>query len=153
MQIFGIVLMCLGGVAFAVACVFFCLWRAFDFGKDRVGTAPGQLRKTKYKKDVPVYEKRSSKGPWRISMIIKHWSRGTYEYRVGEKTYRVRYLNFVRRREMPYLVTVAYLKSFPRISYVRSETNSHFFELYALGALLLAVYLALQGVFILWEWI
>lgn len=153
MQIFGTVLMCLGGVALAVACIFFCLWRAFDFGEDRVGTAPGQLRGTKYKRDVPVYEKRSPDGPWHISMIIRHWSRGIYEYRVGEKTYRVRYLNFVRRREMPYLVTVAYLKRFPRISYVRTETNSHFFELYALGAFLLAVYLTVQGMTIFFGWI
>ena len=81
------------------------------------------MASVKHKKDVPVYGTTPGRGlaSLRIEMIIKHRSRGRYEYIVDGKKYRIRHEMFVRKREMPYMVPIVYMIRFPRIAVIRDE--------------------------------
>jgi hypothetical protein len=72
-------------------------------------------------------------------MIIKHRSRGRYEYIVDGKKYRIRHEEFVRKREMPYMIPIVYMIRFPRIATVRDSSKLWVKAIFCLGFGLLAL--------------
>ena len=115
-----------GGVLLLMAGAFYWLYRFFENekkNKDKIKKTGAYLASVKHKKDVPVYGTTPGRGlsSLRIEMIIKHRSRGRYEYIVDGKKYRIRHEMFVRKREMPYMVPIVYMIRFPRIAVIRDE--------------------------------
>ena len=82
----------------------------------------------------------------KVGAKIKDLSKSVYEYRVNGKTYKVSYVQFVPAGCMAFMEKVVYIKAFPRISYVESETNSPDFLINAFSALIIAVMLVILGV-------
>ena len=116
----------IGGVLLLMAGAFYWLYRFFENekkNKDKIKKTGAYLASVKHKKDVPVYGTTPGLGlaSLRIEMIIKHRSRGRYEYIVDGKKYRIRHEMFVRKREMPYMVPIVYMIRFPRIAVIRDE--------------------------------
>lgn len=121
-----IALFVVGGVLLLMAGAFYWLYRFFENekkNKDKIKKTGAYLASVKHKKDVPVYGTTPGRGlsSLRIEMIIKHRSRGRYEYIVDGKKYRIRHEMFVRKREMPYMVPIVYMIRFPRIAVIRDE--------------------------------
>ena len=66
-------------------------------------------------------------------MIIKHLSRGRYEYIVDGKKYCIRHELFVTKRQMPYMVPIVYMTRFPRIATIRDSGNLSIKAILCLG--------------------
>lgn len=145
MLILGAILLSLCGAALVVSAAFFCLYRTFEHRPEKLGTTTATLRQTRHKKNVPVYERNGFRAPPRVVMILKNWSKSVYEYTVNNKTRKIHYVDFVKARQMPRTVQVEYLRKFPKIAYVKTDTNSHNFEIYSFVSLLFAVMFALGG--------
>ena len=116
----------IGGVLLLMAGAFYWLYRFFENekkNKDKIKKTGAYLASVKHKKDVPVYGTTPGLGlaSLRIEMIIKHRSRGRYEYVVDGKKYRIRHEMFVTKRQMPYMVPIVYMIRFPRIAVIRDE--------------------------------
>ena len=146
MFIFAIGCFAIGGVSLIASLLLFILHLIFEHKPENLGKSRGFIKSTKQKNNVPVYERSSPKAPRRLTMIIKNLSKSVYEYEVNGKKYRVKYTEPVKASQMPLTVWVVYLKPFPRISYVETDTNSHNFGIYAFTALMLAVVFILGGV-------
>ena len=110
------------------------LYIVFEYKKDKLEKATAYLRQMKYKKNVPVYGRN-----FRLEMIIKHWSKSVYEYKVNDKEYKIRYHQFVTPRQMPYVVPILYFKKFPKIAYVNTNENFNRFWLDSLLAFFWAI--------------
>lgn len=116
----------IGGVLLLMAGAFYWLYRFFENekkNKAKIKKTGAYLASVKHKKDVPVYGTTPGRGlsSLRIEMIIKHRSRGRYEYVVDGKKYRIRHEMFVTKRQMPYMVPIVYMIRFPRIAVIRDE--------------------------------
>ncbi len=142
---FIIIMFSLCFVSLLISAFYFWLYRIFEYKHHKIGKANGILKKTKYKKDVHIYGKNSLNGPWKLITIIKNWSKGLYVYKVNDKQYKIRHIEYVKTREMPLVVQVNYLKIFPRIAYIKTDTNFHNFDIYSFVALIFAVLFALWG--------
>ena len=121
-----IALFVVGGVLLLMAGAFYWLYRFFENekkNKDKIKKTGAYLASVKHKKDVPVYGTTPGRGlsSLRLEMIIKHRSRGRYEYIVDGKKYRIRHEMFVTKRQMPYMVPIVYMIRFPRIAVIRDE--------------------------------
>ena len=143
-----IALFVIGGILLLASGAFYWLHRFFENekkNKDKIKKTGAFLVSVKYKKDVPVYGTgnhlaTSNSPPWiRVEMIIKHRSRGRYEYIANGKKYRIRHEEFVRKREMPYMIPIVYMIRFPRIATVRGSIELLFKALlcFGIGALFL----------------
>ena len=139
MTLFSITMLSCSAVLLVVAAFLFLIYRIFEYSPEKTSRTLGVLVSAKHKKDVPVYERSGHRAPRRIVMIIKNMTKGRYEYTVDGKSYRVRYTEFVKPRRMPTNVWVVYIKSMPRISYVKADTNFNNFEVYSFAALMFAV--------------
>ena len=118
-----IALFVVGGVLLLMAGAFYWLYRFFENekkNKDKIKKTGAYLASVKHKTDVPVYGKNYPGGPIHV-YIIKHLSRGRYEYIVDGKKYRIRHEEFLRKREMPYMIPIVYMIRFPRIAVIRNE--------------------------------
>lgn len=118
-----IALFVVGGVLLLMAGAFYWLYRFFENekkNKDKIKKTGAYLASVKHKTDVPVYGKNYLGGPIHV-YIIKHLSRGRYEYIVDGKKYRIRHEEFLRKREMPYMIPIVYMIRFPRIAVIRNE--------------------------------
>ena len=146
MLFFITVCVAIGGVSLIASLLLFILHLIFEHKPENLGKSRGFIKSTKQKNNVPVYERSSPKAPRRLTMIIKNLSKSVYEYEVNGKKYRVKYTEPVKASQMPLAATVVYLKHFPRISYVKTDTNSHNFGIYAFAALMLAAVFVLGGV-------
>ena len=145
MLVFITVCFAIGGVSLIASLLLFILHLIFEHKPENLGKSRGFIKSTKQKNNVPVYERSSPKAPRRLTMIIKNLSKSVYEYEVNGRKYRVKYTELTSASQMPLSVQVIYLKCFPRISYVETNTNSHNFGIYALVALMLAVVAVLGG--------
>ena len=121
-----IALFVVGGVLLLMAGAFYWFYRFFENekkNKDKIKKTGAYLASVKHKKDVPVYGTTPGRGlsSLRLEMIIKHRSRGRYEYIVDGKKYRIRHEMFVTKRQMPYMVPIVYMIRFPRIAVIRDE--------------------------------
>ena len=146
MLVFITVCFAIGGVSLIASLLLFILHLIFEHKPENLGKSRGFIKSTKQKNNVPVYERSSPKAPRRLTMIIKNLSKSVYEYEVNGKKYRVKYTEPVKASQMPLAATVVYLKHFPRISYVKTDTNSHNFGIYAFAALVIAIISVLGGV-------
>ena len=63
--------------------------------QNSVAKVTASLNDVKYKKDVSVYGQRFFRGPIRVMMKIKKYSKGKYEYKVNQKRYTVQYVEYV----------------------------------------------------------
>ncbi len=150
-------------IQIAVAWVFFFLGFAFvlyavgmlaayyllEHRKDLTGRVTASLDSIRTKKDVPIYEHRSPRSPGRIVMVIQNWSKSVYKYTVNDQTYKIRYAEAVK--QMPYVISVVYLKRLPKIACVKSEGA---FDPYGINALIggsLAVLFFLAGMSIVFQ--
>ena len=146
MLFFITVCVAIGGVSLIASLLLFILHLIFEHKPENLGKSRGFIKSTKQKNNVPVYERSSPKAPRRLTMIIKNLSKSVYEYEVNGKKYRVKYTEPVKASQMPLAATVVYLKHFPRISYVKTDTNSHNFGIYAFAALVIAIISVLGGI-------
>ncbi len=132
--VFGILSFAIGAVCLVVAGACFAISYLFEHKPEQVGRSTGTLRDAKYKKDVPIYGRSHIGGPIRIVCFIKHLTKAKYDYPVNGKTYRIKDRYFGRLRETPRLVSVAYLKKFPFIAYIKDyPTESSDYALFAFG--------------------
>ena len=134
----------IGGVLLLMAGAFYWLYRFFENekkNKDKLKRTGAYLASVKHKKDVPLYGKNHLGGGPTHVYIIKHLSRGRYEYIVDGKKYRIRHEMFVRKREMPYMIPIVYMIRFPRIAVIRNENYLFFHALlsFFIGFGLLAI--------------
>ncbi len=146
MLILATVCFAVSGFSLIISLLFLILHLIFEHKSESLGKSRGFIKNTKQKNNVPVYERRSPKAPRHLTMIIKNLSKSIYEYEVNERKYRVKYTEAVKASQMPLTVWVVYLKLFPRISYVETDTNSHNFGIYAFAALMVAAVFVLGGV-------
>ena len=146
MLVFITVCFAIGGVSLIASLLLFILHLIFEHKPENLGKSRGFIKSTKQKNNVPVYERSSPKAPRRLTMIIKNLSKSVYEYEVNGRKYRVKYTEPVKASQMPLAATVVYLKHFPRISYVKTDTNSHNFGIYAFAALVIAIISVLGGI-------
>ena len=146
MLVFITVCFAIGGVSLIASLLLFILHLIFEHKPENLGKSRGFIKSTKQKNNVPVYERSSPKAPRRLTMIIKNLSKSVYEYEVNGKKYRVKYTEPVKASQMPLAATIVYLKHFPRISYVKTDTNSHNFGIYAFAALVIAIISVLGGI-------
>ena len=146
MFIFAIGCFAIGSASLITAAVLFILHLVFEHKPENLGKSRGFIKSTRQKNNVPVSERSSPKAPRRLTMIIKNLSKSVYEYEVNGRKYRVRYTDPVKASQMPITATVVYLKRFPRISYVETDTNSHNFGIYAFAALIFAIVAVLGGI-------
>ena len=135
----------IGGILLLASGIFYWLYRFFENekkNKDKLKKTGAYLASVKYKRDVPVYGTTPGRGlsSLRLEMIIKHRSRGRYEYIVDGKKYCIRHELFVTKRQMPYMVPVVYMIRFPRIAVIRDENMIWLRALscFVLGLLLLS---------------
>lgn len=105
------------------------LWvdRAFDRNTAAVGRTTGMQIDVKHKKDVWLW------GARRRDVFLKHQSTAKYEYRVNGKTYTVKNMRPVTAKQMPRMVSVMYIKRFPKIACVKDWCT---FVCYSLNAIL-----------------
>lgn len=139
-----IALFVVGGVLLLMAGAFYWLYRFFENekkNKDKIKKTGAYLASVKHKTDVPVYGATPGRGlsSIRIEMIIKHRSRGRYEYIVDGKKYCIRHELFVTKRQMPYMVPIVYMTRFPRIATIRDSGNLSIKAILCLGFGLLAL--------------
>ena len=141
---FRIALFVIGGILLLLAGAFYWLYRFFENekkNKDKIKRTGAYLASVKHKTDVPVYGATPGRGlsSIRIEMIIKHRSRGRYEYIVDGKKYCIRHELFVTKRQMPYMVPIVYMTRFPRIATIRDSSNLSIKAILCLGFGLLAL--------------
>ena len=146
MNIFGICLISAGAITLLLAGWCFGLYIIFEHHKELTGQTGAFLKSSKHRKNVPLYDQRYPASPIRIVKIIRNWSRGLYYYCVNGKTYRIRYIRFVTKKQLPRIVHVVYCKCFPKFAYVKSDTSSHAFEIYALAFIACSVLLMSFGI-------
>lgn len=133
-----IALFVVGGVLLLLSGAFYWLYRFFEDekkNKDKIKKTGAYLASVKHQTDVPVYTTTPGTGlkSLRIDMIIKHRSRGRYEYIVNGKKYSIRHQEFVRKREMPYMIPIVYMIRFPRIATVRDSSDLWVKAIFCLG--------------------
>lgn len=108
----------------------------------------GVCKSIKRKKNVRIWGKNGGpKSSWRVVAIIKDWRKGTYEYTVNNKLYKTHLVSYDDPSGVPYMVQIIYLKCFPRISYVKTDTNFHFFEIYSFAAIAISICFIVMGLF------
>ena len=143
-----IALFIVAGVLLLLAGAFhwlYCFFEDEKKNKDKIKKTGAYLASVKHQTDVPVYATTPGTGlkSLRIDMIIKHRSRGRYEYIVDGKKYRIRHEEFVRKREMPYMIPIVYMIRFPRIATVRDSSDLWVKAIFCLGFGLFALSSAL----------
>lgn len=111
----------LGVVFFLISAACFAIGAVFTRFPGKTARTPGRLVKYKYKKDVPVYEKKYRGAPGRRSGTIRHLTVARYVYTVNGRDYRVRCSFMFRPKRVPDNPWIVYLKRFPRISYVKTD--------------------------------
>lgn len=111
----------LGAVLFLISAVFFAIGAVFTRFPGKTDRAPGRLVKYKYKKDVPVYEKKYRGAPGRRAGTIHHLTMARYVYTVNGRVYRAKCSFMFRPKHVPDNPWIVYLKRFPRISYVKTD--------------------------------
>lgn len=122
--------MLLGKTLIGIGCFLFLLSTAFftvsiilNHFSMQTGRTRAVVKNQKHRKNVALYMQRFYKAPPTRVGTIKHLTRGTYEYTVGQKTYTIRE-NFIGTpRQAPIFITVVYLKKFPGIAYISGETS------------------------------
>ncbi|MBQ5765347.1 MAG: hypothetical protein IIW03_04305 [Clostridia bacterium] len=145
MKLLGIVFISLGILHVLAAGLFFLIYRTFEHNKNSVAKVTASLIYVKHKKDVPVYGQRFFRGPIRVVMKIKNYSKGKYEYQVNQKHYTIRYIEFVTSKQMPRFVSVVYIERFPKIAYVKTDINNQKFDIYSIVLVLFGVLFMLGG--------
>lgn len=143
----GIVCVSFGVLSFLFAVCSFVIYRAFEHNEKSTDKVVASLIGVKHKKDVPVYGQRNSiiGGPIRLVMKIKNYSKGTYKYFVNEKSYKIRYVEYVTPKQLPRIVSVVFLKRFPKIAYVKTEVNTQRFDIYSMVSVLFSVMFLFGG--------
>ena len=144
-KLLGIVFISLGILHVLAAGLFFLIYRTFEHNKNSVAKVTASLIDVKHKKDVPVYGQRFFRGPIRVVMKIKNYSKGKYEYQVNQKHYTIRYIEFVTSKQMPRFVSVVYIERFPKIAYVKTDINNQKFDIYSIALVLFGVLFLLGG--------
>ncbi len=122
MKIGGLILLAVGVLLLLCAGVCFALYRVFAYSQRGVGRATASLVQAKHKKNVPIYGARHPGGPIGVVGMHKHLSRAVYTYTVEGKAYTLRCQKAVTAKQMPRMVLVLYLKWFPRIVHIPSES-------------------------------
>jgi hypothetical protein len=146
MKIFAIVLFSLASVPLIIALFYLTLHVIFEHKPNLIASASGTKTSTKHRKNVLVWGRSGSQGPMHVVAKIKDWSKSVYEYRVNGKTYKVSYVQFVPAGCMAFMEKIIYIKAFPCIAYVESETNSPDFLINAFSAFIISVLLVILGV-------
>ena len=144
-QILGIVFISLGTLLVLVAGLFFLIYRTFEYHKNSVARVTAKLIDVREKNDVPVYGQRFFRGPIRVMMKIKKYSKGKYEYQVNRRSYIIQSVEFVASKQMPKVVSVVYIKRFPKIAYVKTDINNQKFDAYSIVFVLFGVMFLLCG--------
>lgn len=144
MMIAGIIFIAIGAVCLIGGGI--CIAATILFAKfpGETGKVPGSLKRTEHRKNVTVYGRFPNK-----PMRVKDLTKATYSYTVNGKIYKLRDTHFFTRpKQVNYLVTVVYLKRFPRIAYTMGEygVDNNFYWLYAFTCIFPAALFLLYGI-------
>lgn len=131
---FAIICFCVGGGALLVGACYLALYMIFEHKKEMLGKTMGKCVAVKRKKNVRIWGSNGIRGEYRVVALVKDWRRGTYEYAVGSKTYRVKLFAYDDPAGLPHAVPVLYLKCFPRISYAKTDIAFVTFDIDSLAA-------------------
>lgn len=148
-KIIMLTLFILGFCLFFLSAIYFTAYHVLNKCPKKTGRVKAELKHTKLKKDVmtkmSVYETDPEAG------VIRNLTKVTFQYTVGEKTYKVRDDFIGRPRRVPRRVSVVYWKRFPRFSYVdKLYSLSDFRYFFRAGFMLLwALFFIAMGVFVL----
>jgi len=121
MYVIGIILIILGIISFVFSILSVVFYIILESRTALTAKTGGTKREVKYKKDVPVYSCRGRTLVFYVAMIIKHQSTGKYEYKVDGRRYSIKHTEFARKKEMPWMVAVIYIKRFPFIACTEND--------------------------------
>ena len=147
MKMLGISLVAIGILCLLLSAVLLVIYILFEHCKDHTGSIAATLTDRTHKSNVNVYGRNTVHGPLHITRTIKHLSKGIYEYTVGPKTYRIRHQS--EANSLPHIISVVYLKRFPKIAYVKTAIDGSFFHIYAFTAAALGMIFLVGGLSIL----
>lgn len=141
-MIVGVILSFIGVICLLLALAFVTVSIIFERHTDKTSKTYAVLKTVKHKKNVTLYESTPLTQRWYPSMFIKHLTKGTYIYTVGNKQYKIRRSTIGKPKQLSSTATVVYLKKLPCFSYIDHQ-------LYGLYAF---VVLALGAISILFGW-
>ena len=136
-------------ILLALGAMFFYLYRVFEKRPEKLGKTIARSVNARHRENVRIYQM-SYHGPLK-TITVKDQSKMIYLYEAEGKKYRIRYTEYKKLSMVPPVVQVCYLKTAPRIAFVKTETNSCDFDIYSLaffGLSLLFAILALSLIFI-----
>lgn len=99
-------------------------WICFKFFPNTTARTGGWLKKTKHKKNVTLYEIRYHR-VWHKTGFLKDLTKAKYEYTVKNKRYYINDDSIGTPRQTQKLVSVVYIKKFPRFAYIASGFLEH----------------------------
>lgn len=143
---FCIICFCVGGGALLVGACYLALYMIFEHKQEMLGKAMGARVAVKRKKNVRIWGSNGVRGVYRVVAFVKDWRRGTYEYTVGSKRYRVKLFAYDNPAGLPHAVPVIYLKRLPRISYAKTDIAWVTFDIDAIAAFGVAAVSILTGI-------
>ena len=123
---FCIILMTIGIVLALMAFTSLATYAIFTKFPQYTVKTYGDRKATRHKKNATLLYVKRINGPIH-SYTIKNLTKTTYKYKAGEKSYKIK-LNyfFTTPAETDYIVSVIYLKIFPRIAYIESDPIGSF---------------------------
>ena len=146
-KILVIICFSISAILLVVSVCYLLLYIIFEHKEHMLRRTTGTLKSLKRKKDVLVWGRNGSNGPLRVVAKIKDWRKGTYVYTANNKSYKTHLFSYDDPSGVPYMVQIIYLKIFPKISYVKTDTNFNFFEIYSFAAFAGAVCFITMGIF------
>ncbi len=150
MQIISIILIISSVLSFLIAASFFFIYTTFKYNKKMTDRVTASLIKVKHKRNVPEFCSNLPYGPIHIK-IIKNRSKGLYEYSVNQKRYKIRYIEYVTSRQMPRMLSVIYLRKFPKIAYIKTDvcTKLYTFHIFSIIFAFFGIFLLINALFVL----
>ncbi len=128
-------------ISLLVSAWYYYLYISFERETDAVAKTLGFRKSTKRKKNVRIETRRPRK-----SILIKDWRKGTYEYVVNNKTYKIHRIEYDNPEGLTYTAPIVYLKRFPKISCIKTYELSPPYNLDAIGALAIAILFVIGAV-------
>ncbi len=122
---FCIILIAIGIVLALMALASIAIYIIFTKFPQYTVKTYGDRNSTRHKKNATILYVKKINGPIR-SYTIKNLTKTTYKYKAGEKSYNIKLNYFTTPAETDYIVSVIYLKFFPRLAYIESDTIGSF---------------------------
>jgi hypothetical protein len=130
----ALVILCfvIGAILISLGVFYLYLDHLFKHQKEQLGKTFATRRAVTRKKDVKLWEVRSS---WsrvpRVVGVIRDWRKGRYEYSVNGRSYWVRVEAYNNPEKLRPALPVTYWKRFPRIACAKTDLFFSMFAVYS----------------------